>query len=193
MPYRRSYRGRRRRPTKTASTGHVPSTMDQQFATNLGAVVFAVVSNTLAGSSASATRSDIDRDREVANGEKIGRITYILQMEPNIAALGSIEYCCFRTERSQSTPALGTILPTSVEMDLQGLQQAMRLAIPGWVMKFGVFPVSAESPMTKTISVSPSRMGAPAIRDGDHMGIVLFNRTVGTIDFSVQMRYKSFR
>ncbi len=167
--------------------------MDQSFATNISAVVFAVTPSVNAGGSITSNRLDTDRDRDVSNGEKIGRITYSLQFEPGTAAVGTIEYCCFRSERSQSTPALGTILPTSAENAAQGLQQAMRLNIPGWVMKFGIFPVSPETPMTRTVSVSPSRMGAPAIRDGDFMGIVLHNRTNGNVNFSVQMRYKSFR
>lgn len=191
--YARGRRFSRKRPTRTSSISHVPSTMDQSFATNVSAVVFAVTPSVNAGGSITSNRLDTDRDRDVSNGEKIGSITYSLTFEPASAGAGSIEWCCFRTERSQSTPALGTILPTSAENASQGLQQAMRLNIPGWVMKFGVFPVSAETPMTRTIVVRPSRMGAPPIRDGDFMGIVMHNRTNGTINFSVQMRYKSFR
>lgn len=167
--------------------------MDQQFALNIAAVVIAVAPNNTAGASATSGRLDTDRDRAVSNGEKIGRITYCLQLEPNATAKGTIEYVCWRTERSQVTPSLTNQLPTSAECDSEGIQQAYRLRLPGWVMKFGAFPIAPETPSVRTISVSPSRMGMPGIRDGDFTGITIFNRTNGTVDFSVQMRYKSFR
>ncbi len=179
---------------RKASIQHSPSTMDQTSLTNIADVVVAVTPNLNAGGSMGSERLSTDRLTDCANGSKIGPITYTLQMEPSGAALGSIEWCCFRMERQFSAPVIGTNpLPTSAEIDASGLQQMMRSNLPGWVLKFGAFPVSPETPMVRTITVSPSRLGAPAIRDGDYMGIVFFNRTTATINWSVQMRYKSYR
>ncbi len=186
-------RGRSRGPRK-ASIQHSPSTMDQNFGQNLASVIVAVTPNLNAGGSMGSERLSTDRLTDCANGSKIGTITYTLQFEPVGTPSGTIEWCCFRMERQFVAPVIGTTpLPTSVEIDGAGLQQMMRSNLPGWVMKFGAFPISAEMPSVRTISVSPSRMGMPAIKDGDYCGIVLFNRATGSINYSVQMRYRSYR
>ncbi len=194
MSFRRSRgRMRRRRFSKSTAIQHSPSTMDQQMATNISSVIIAVAANNTAGTSATSGRLDTDRDRSVSNGEKIGQITYTVQLEPASAAQGTIEYICWRTERSQVTPSLTNQLPTSAEDASEGIQQAYRLRLPGWVMRFGAIGIAAEQPRVINIKVSPSRLGMPGIRDGDFTGITLHNRTNGTVNFSVQMRYKSFR
>ncbi len=168
--------------------------MEQQFGTNAATIVIAATPNLNAGGSMGSERLDSNRLTDTANGSKLGQITYTIQLELATTAKGSIEYCCFRTERSFAAPVLGTDpFPTAVEIKDSGLQQMMRSNLPGWVLKFGAFPVSGEFPSVRTVKVSPSRMGAPAMRDGDYHGIVIFNRSDGTINFSVQMRYRSFR
>ncbi len=194
---RHYFRGRsrgRRRPTRTASIQHSPSTMDQSFLTNIASVIVAVTPNLNAGGSMGSERLSTDRLNDVANGSKIGQITYTLQMEPSSTAKGTVEWCCFRMERQFSAPVIGTDpLPSSAEITSSGLQQMMRSNLPGWVMKFGAFPISTELPSVRTISVSPSRMGMGPMKDGDYCGLVIFNRTASTILYSVQMRFKSFR
>ncbi len=192
----RRFTGRRRRsaPKRTASIQHSPSTMDQQMLSNKGTVVVSVTPNLNAGGSMGSERLSTDRLNDVANGSKIGQISYTLQMEPDATAVGTIEWLCFRMERQFAAPVLGTNpLPTDAEITSSGLQQMMRSNLPGWVMKFGAFPISPELPSVRTIAVSPSRMGMGPIKDGDYSGIVLFNRTSGPVNFSVQMRFKSFR
>ncbi len=172
---------------------HVPSTMDQQFLTNILSLVYAVVATVNAGVSATNTRIDSDRDREVSTGRHVGGINFHLQMEPDVGAKGTIEYVIFKVERSFVTPVVGTDpIPSSAEVDSQGIQQAFRLNMPGWVMKFGTFGVTAELPISRNIFVSPAKFRKSKINDGDHIGIALFNRTVGTVNFSVQMRYKEY-
>jgi len=56
--------------------------MDQTLATNIGTIVYAVVATVVAGTSATNTRTDSDRDREVSTGRKVGRIHFLLQYEP---------------------------------------------------------------------------------------------------------------
>ncbi len=133
-----------------------------------------------------------DRDRDVNNGSHIGKVTFTLQAEPDVGAKGTMEYVVWRTERSQATPVLGTQLPTSAESASQGIQQAYRQHLPGWVMKFGAFPVTAEQANVRTISVNPDKFIKHGWRDGDHLGLTLHNRTVGTINWSCQMRYKEY-
>ncbi len=184
---------RSRTPRKTSIT-HVPSTMDQQFATNILALVFSSVSTVVAGTSATTGRLDTDRDREVSNGEMVGRTTFTLQFEPPATAHGTIEYMIFKAERQATTPVVGTFpIPTSISVDSLGIQQAFRLNMSTWCCKFGVFPISAETPVTKNISINWAKFGKATVKDGDFYGIALFNRAIGNVDFSVQMRYKSYR
>jgi len=79
-----------------------------------------------------------------------------------------------------------------VDIDSQGIQQAFKLNMPGWVMKTGAFALSAETPKVVSMTVNPAKYGKATIRDGDHIGICMFNRTAGSVGFSVQMRYKEY-
>ncbi len=166
--------------------------MDQQFLTNIASLVIAVSPNLDAGSSMTSDRTGTDRLTQVGNGQRVGTITYTIQIEP-ITAVGTIEWVCFRLERQFSAPVIGTNpMPTSAEIDASGLQQMMRSNIPSWVEKFGAFPLSIETPKVVTIKCNPKRTGAGPQRDGDYHGIIFFNRTTGTVNWSVQMRYRSY-
>ncbi len=194
MPYRRSFRRRRSSRPKLSSIQHSPSTMDQSFLTDKAAIVIAATPNLDAGGSMGSERLSTDRLNDVANGSIVGKITYTMQMEPNTSASGTIEYVCFRTERSVAAPVVGTSpFPTNTEIKDSGLQQMMRSNLPGWTMQFGAFAVSEELPRVKTITCSPNKFGAGKMKDGDYHGIIFFNRTPGTIDWSVQMRFRSYR
>lgn len=59
-------------------------------------------------------------------------------------------------------------------------------------MKFGMIPLSAETVTTRTISVSPGKFKKSRIRDGDYIGITLFNRTGASISHTTQMRYYEY-
>ncbi len=186
-------RGRAKRAFKSSIT-HVPSTMDQSFAANILALVFSTVATVTAGTNATNTRLDTDRDREVSSGENVGFTKYTLQFEPNATAFGTIEYVVFKVPRSFIVPVVGTDpIPSSVDVDGTGIQQAFRINMPGWVYKFGVFPVSAETPFTKTVTINWNKFKVGTVRDGDHFGIALFNRATSSVNFSVQMFYKSYR
>jgi len=185
-----------RRPRKVYSSRivHVPSTMEQTLATNIATVVFAVVSTVRAGTSATTNRLETDRDREVASGEKVGRITFSLEINPAASATGTVEYCVFKIQRSDVVPVIGTFpLPSSLECSTQGTQQICRLNMPGWIMKYGSFGVAGEQPRTRVVTVNPGKFKMGTVRDGDHLGIVIFNRTAASVIFSVQMRYSSWR
>ncbi len=167
--------------------------MDQQFATNILSLIFAVASSSLAGAAASAARIDSDRDREVSTGHTVGSIEFQLQLESAATAFGTIEWCVFKVERSFIVPVVGTDpIPSSADVDSQGIQQAFRLNMPGWIMKHGAFAITPEIASVRTIRVSPGKFRKGMIKDGDHIAIALFNRCSGAVNFSVQMRYKEF-
>ncbi len=182
-----------RTPRKTSIT-HVPSTMDQSQAINVLSLIFSTVSTVVAGVSATTGRLDTDRDREVSNGEEVGRTTYTIQYEPAAGAFGTVEYCLFKAERQATTPVIGTHpIPSSADVLAQGIQQAFRLNMSTWVCRFGSFPVSAETPVVRNITINWKKFKKATVKDGDFYGLALFNRTQGTCAFSIQMRYKSYR
>jgi len=184
----------RRSSPRGSSITHIPSTMDQSVAANIAVLVFSTVSTVVAGVSATTGRLDTDRDREVSNGEKVGFTRFTLQLEPGASAFGTLEYVLFKVERSAITPVIGTFpIPTSATIDGQGIQQAFRLNMSTWVCKFGAFTVSPEQPKVVNIGINWSKFKKGTVKDGDHYGICIFNRTTGSVDFSVQMMYKSWR
>jgi len=195
MPFRRSYRKPRRRAMARASSiTHIPSTMDQNLAANILTIIYSTVSTVVAGVSATTGRLDTDRDREVSNGERVGFTRFTLQLEPAATAMGTLEWVLFKVERSSITPVVGTHpIPTSATVDGQGIQQAFRLNMSTWVCKFGAFPIAPETPRVIHIGINWSKFKKGTVKDGDHYGIALFNRTTGSIDYSVQMMYKSWR
>ncbi len=194
MPrFRRSFRRRSSGPRK-ASIQHSPSTMEQSFLSNIASVIYAVTPNENAGASMTGERLETDRLTLCANGAKIGPVTFTLTLEPGTGITGTVEFVVFRVENQFSTPVVGTNpLPTSTEVKDSGIQQMMRNNIPSWVMKFGGFPVTQEVAQIRNITVNPSRMGMRAIRDGDYLGLMIFNRTNGSVGYNVQMRYRSYR
>ncbi len=182
------------RGPRKVSISHVPSTMDQTFGTNILSLIFSTVSTVVAGVSATTGRLDTDRDREVSNGELVGRTTYTIQAEPSTTAIGTVEWMIFKAERQATTPVVGTHpIPSSADVDGQGIQQAFRLNMSTWCCKFGAFPVTPEVSVVKNITINWAKFKKATVKDGDFYGLALFNRTIGIIDFSVQMRYKSYR
>ncbi len=185
----------RRSPrTFSSSITHVPSTMDQTLGSNIMTLIFSTVSTVRAGVSATTGRLDTDRDREVSNGEKVGFTKFTLQLEPDSTASGTLEYMIFKAERQENVPVIGTFpIPSSVDVDGQGIQQAFRLNMSTWCCKFGSFPIAAETPRVINIGLNWSKFKKGTVKDGDHYAIAIFNRTSGVINFSVQMFYKSWR
>ncbi len=183
----------RRRTSKPRGqvTIHVPSTMEQTTAIDTGSIVYAQVPSLLAGGSASANIEASDRDRTVNVGNSIvGSITFNFstRFAPNA---GTIDFCVFRVERSFITPVIGTDpIPSSAEMLTQGVQQAMRMNLPGRIIHFSTRSYAVEQPITHTIRVNPAKFRMAKVRPGDHIGIMIFNRGSGALIWSMQMRYK---
>ncbi len=157
-------------------------------------LVYCAISTVPAGTSATNPRIDTDRDRECSNGERVGFTRFHLQMEPSGTATGSIEYMIFKVERAFTVPVVGTDpIPSSAEVDTQGIQQAFRLNMSTWCCKFGTIALSPDTPVSRTITINWAKFKKATVKDGDHYGIAMFNRTSGTVNWSVQMFYKSYR
>ncbi len=184
---RRFGSGKRRGP----STMHVPSTMEQTLGIDSGSVVFAQVPSLLAGGSASDNIEASDRDRTVNVGNSIiGNINFSFSSRISTGP-GSIDFIVFRVERSFITPVIGTDpIPSNAEVLTQGSQQAFRMNMPGRVLHFSTRSYAAETPISHTIRVNPSKYRMAKVRPGDHIGIYMFNRAANSIIFSMQMRYK---
>ncbi len=195
MPYGR-FRPRmrmRRRRTFSPALVHVPASIGQAISVNTALLVFAVVATVTAGTSATNTRTDSDRDREVSTGHKVGRVIFNVTMTPTSGVSGPFEYIIFKIPRCHTVPAIGTApVPSNASMLSVGSQQAWRIDAPGWVLKFGIIPVSAELPTTRQLSVNLQKFKMGTIKDGDHMGICLFNRSGASTTTDVHMRYKEW-
>jgi len=196
MPRYYSNRRSRRRRTGGATTiiQHSPSSMGNLVPTNDQLVTFMAVANVFAGGSMTTDRTDENRLTDVPNGRNIGRTTWNVGFEVGSETQsGYIEYCVFKAERQHGTPVVGTDpLPTDAEVISLGLQAMYRNNLPGWVIKFGLIPITSETIVTREISVSWSKFKKQRVKDGDFYGIVFFNRTGVNVTIDWQCRYKTF-
>ncbi len=193
MPYGR-FKRRRRSPSKSRTrVQHSPSTMVDSIVANDQNVVLAVVPRQDAGSSATASRRDtLDRDRTVGVGSVVGTIDFDIGFNA-VTNEGFVEYVIWKAERQPSTPTVGTFpIPSDADCITSGLQQLYRMNMPGWVMQFGMIPVAAELPTTKHLKCKLGKFKKGKIRDGDYIGITLFNRTGADLNHTTQMRYYEY-
>ncbi len=165
--------------------------MLNSLAANIGLVVFAAVSERLAGGSITGDVTTENLDRTVAVGRHINSIKFDVTIEKSTAS-GILEYAVFKIERADTTPLLGTLLPTSAEVASAGLQQAIRKEQPGRVYHYGALPFTPETTRRKTFRVNFAKFKKTQMRSGDHIGIFMFQRNsnTGTI-FNVEMMYKT--
>ncbi len=187
-------RGGRRRSAPRPRIQHSPSTMSSAPATNTGVVIYAIVPDTDAGSSATASRiSGTDRDRTVGTGSRVNSVNFNISIQ-GVAQDGFLELVAFKAERQFILPVKGTDpLPSDLDCVNQGCQQAYRMAMPGWIMKHIMIPVSAETANSKTFSVNLAKFRKAGWRDGDYFGIYVLNRTGGAATFHTQMRYYEYK
>ncbi len=172
---------------------HIPAAMGNAPGANTALVIIAVAPDSFADDSLTAFSNQENRDRTVAIGRRIaGNIRFDINIE-TASVSGTLEWAIFKIQRATVTPTLGDVfLPTSAECDAQGLQQALRQKIPGWVFKFGMIAYSPETTRTARITINLKRFKQDYIRSGDHVGLIIFNRggSVATL-FDVQMFYKT--
>ncbi len=192
-----SYRGSRRRTRKrrrvTGNTViHVPSTINGTTATVV-ATLFVITSPSIfAGGSASSNIEAQDKDRTVNVGHHIGSFNIDMAIR-NTTTQGMIEYCVMKVERSDATPALGTHpVPSSAEINSQGMQQACRMANPGKVFHYSKRAFTAEHNIMHHIRVSPAKFKLSKCKAGDHWILLVFNRSGVVVTHDFEARYKEY-
>ncbi len=166
--------------------------MGNSVLTNDQLVTFIGVATQIAGGAMSADRLDTDRLTELSSGALVGKTTIDIGMNPAAGGKGYFEYIVFKAQRQPSTPVKGTHpIPTDSEVNLAGLQQMYRGNMPGWVIQFGLIPITAETNVTRRITINWAKFKMDKVRDGDFYGITYFNRTGATVTFDWQARYHS--
>ncbi len=186
----------RRRSKRRRITGnvviHVPSTMAGVINTNAETLFIIESPSIFAAGSASSNIEAQDKDRTVNVGHHIGTLNIDTTIRTTVAD-GVVEFCVFKVERADSTPAIGTHpVPSGAEITTQGLQQACRLANPGKVFHYSKVVYSIEAPKTHKITVSPAKFRLSKIKAGDHWCLLVHNRGTTNITFDFEARYKEY-
>ncbi len=185
---------RRMRPRRKLGNSviHVPSTMSQTLATKIATVIVIESPSIFAAGSASDNIEAQDKDRTVNVGHHLGTLNVSFSCR-NASADGVVEYAILKVERQSTTPVLGTHpIPTSAEIDTQGLQQAVRLANPGKVFHYSARAYTLQISYVHNMRVSPAKFKLSKVKAGDHWILLVFNRGGSQITFDVQMRYKEY-
>ncbi len=158
---------------------------------SLGTNVIVIASPSIfAAGSASSNIEAQDKDRTVNVGHHVGQLNLNLTIR-NTTSDGVIEFAVYKVERADSTPSVGTHpIPTAGEVNLQGLQQATRLANPCKVFHFSTRAFSIENTINHRITVSPAKFKLSKLKAGDHWILQMFNRSSAVITFDYQGRFK---
>ncbi len=171
---------------------HVPSTIGGTISGGAETLLFLQNPSLLAGASATTNIEGQDKDRTVTLGHHMGQCTIDFTVRTTVAD-GSIEFCIFHVERSHITPAIGTDpIPSGADISSQGLQQAMRLALPGRVEHFSVRAYSIENTMVHKLKFRPSKYKASQVKAGDFWALMVHNRGANIITYDMQARYKEY-
>lgn len=172
---------------------HVPSTMSQTLTSGASSLVIIASPSIFAAGSASSNIEAQDKDRTVNVGHHIGRLNLDITIR-NTSTDGVIEFCVFKDERSDATPAVGTHpVPSTAEISSQGMQQACRMANPGKVFHYSKRPYSIENTLVHKIIVSPAKYKLSKFKAGDHWVLLMFNRGAGaSVTFDYEGRFKEY-
>ncbi len=148
----------------------------------------------LAGGSMTTDRTSTEnRFQGVNNGRYVGKTTIDFALTSVGTPRGYYEYCVVKYQRQFTVPAIGTDpVPSSAVIITDGLQNACRSLAPGYVIKFGTIPVTAETTVTRKIVINWAKFGKAIMRDGDFFTIVFFNRSDSTNTYDLQIRYTTY-
>ncbi len=189
---RNGYRQRRRNFKIKSSVIHVPATIAGTAAVNVNTLLIIESPSIFAAGSASSNIEAQDKDRTVNVGHHMGKFEIDLAFH-NIINDGILEFCVFKVERSDATPAVGTHpVPSDADVLGAGLQQACRLANPGKVFHFSQRSYNLETPLTHKIRVSPAKYRLSKVKAGDHWVLMIFNRGAQAVTYNFQCRYKEY-
>ncbi len=172
---------------------HTPAEYNGTIATKILALRFLVIPNSVAGTSLGTTRSGGDRSQEVNNGSEVGNIGLDLSMR-SISNEGVLEVGIAKIQRQHGVPVVGTDpIPTSSDVDSVGLQASMRKFLPGWVLHWSQIPFSAETPRSKHINIKLRKFKMAKWRDGDYLGLFLFNRSSALLTVDHTSRFYEYK
>ncbi len=154
---------------------------------------FLALTDTLAGAGLGVTRTGSDRFQEISSGSIIpsARVNVAIRAITNE---GYLEIAIVKIQRSTIVPAVGTSpSPTSLQVDGQGLESAMREQYPGWCIHNIVMPFSAETPTQRNFSVNLTKFKMAKFRDGDHLLLAIFNRSASTVTVDHKANYYEYK
>ncbi len=186
--------GRRSRPRRKLGNSviHVPSTMSQTLASKIATAIVIESPSIFAGGSASANIEAQDKDRTANVGHHLGTLNLAWSTRITTGD-GIMEFAVIKVERASTTPVLGTHpIPSSTEIDTEGMQQAVRLANPGKTFHYSARSYTAEHTFVHNIRVSPAKYKLSKVKAGDHWILMAFNRGGTTVTFDFQARYKEY-
>ena len=185
-------RGTRRVPTQ--SIQHSMSLIGNAPGANVGLAHVLAHAQGLAGGSMTASRTGgEDRTTEVDNGRSVGAMTIDIGFIPLGASQGYYEFALVKYERSFTTPAWGTDpVPGNANVITDGLQREARSLTPGYVVQYGLIPITAEINRTKKIIVNWAKFKKAKVRDGDYFVLLIFNRTAAAGVYDIHCRYRTY-
>ncbi len=193
MPRGRYRRRMRRYAPSRPRVQHTPTEVDGTINTKQLSLRFLVIPNVNAGASLLTERSGGDRSQEVQTGSRVGKVTLNVSIR-GISAEGTLEVALIKLQRQSATPVLGTSpIPTSADTNTTGLQAIMRGNTPGWVYHYSVISFAPDQPQNKWMKLNLAKFKASAWRDGDYLGLFLFNRSGQTITVDHTARYYEYK
>ncbi len=184
-------RGGRRRSIPRETIQHSPSLIGNAPAAGIALLhVFAHADNLASPNLTQDRTGGEDRFTAVDNGRRILPVTIDISILPGTGQQGVYEYAIVKYERSTSVPAIGVDpVPSSADIVASGLQGAVRGFTPGYVVNFGLIPVTSETTTIRKIKVNFAKFKKAKVRDGDYYTIIMYNRTQAGGTYDLQFRY----
>ena len=175
---------------------HIPSSIGNSVAANNATTFFPAQPVTAYLTAGSAITGDTheDADRNVSNiiGSKIATIFNTISFR-DVTVNGIMEIALFKVERANAVPTVGGgLLPTTVAITGQGLQQAMRQFQPGRVLKYLKAAIAAEQPRVVHAKHQLFKFNMSTMRAGDYIGIIVYNRSSAAVTVDFESRYNAF-
>jgi len=190
---RRRFSRRGTRKMYSQPVQHTASLIGNAPANDTGLVHVLAHASQLAGGSMTASRTgNEDRTTEVDNGRHVGKMTLDIGFTPG-GAKGYYEYAITKYERSFSVPTIGVDpVPSNADMAADGLQRAVRSLTPGYVIRYGIIPITLETSRTQKLVINWAKFKKAQVRDGDYFTITMFNRTDAAPVYDIYTRYKTY-
>ncbi len=171
---------------------HVPATIAGTLVANVSQAIVIVSPSIFAAGSASSNIEAQDKDRTANVGHHIGTLNLDISIRTTTAD-GVVEFCILKVERADTTPVIGTHpIPSSSEVNTQGMQQACRLANPGKVFHYSKRAYTTEISFVHKIKVSPAKFKLSKLKAGDHWMMIINNRSANSCVFDFEARYKEY-